>query len=138
MKAEAVFVDGLRFVARADSNRSIVVDGAAAGGGADSAIHPAELVLVGLIGCTGMDVVSILRKMRVEFTELRITAEAEREPDPPKPFTSIKVTYSFKGSSIPEDKVERAIQLSEERYCTVAASLERPVPVTHEYRITEE
>ncbi len=138
MKAEAVFVDGLRFVARADSNRSIVVDGAEAGGGADSAIHPTELLLVGLITCTGMDVVSILRKMRVAFADFRVAAEAEREPERPKAFTKIRLTYSLRGRDIPEDKVTRAIELSQERYCTAAASLRKAIPIVHTLAIEQE
>ena len=138
MKAEAVYVDGLRFVAAADSNRSVVVDGATAGGGADSAIHPTELLLVGLITCTGMDVVSILRKMRVVFREFRVSAEAEREPERPKAFTKIKLTYSVRGQDIPEDKLNRAIELSQERYCTAAASLRRALPLTHTFEILPE
>ena len=138
MKAEAVFVDGLRFVASADSNRSIVVDGAPGGGGEDSAIHPTELLLVGLITCTGMDVVSILRKMRVAFRQFRVSAEAEREAERPKAFTKIRLTYSIRGQDIPEDKVSRAIELSQERYCTAAASLRKAVPIIHTLAIEEE
>jgi putative redox protein len=138
MKAEAVYVDGLRFVAIADSNRSIVVDGAAAGGGADSAMHPTELLLVGLITCTGMDVASILQKMRVTFHEFRVRAEAEREPERPKAFTKITLTYSLKGRNIPEDRVSRAVELSQERYCTAAASLRKALPITHSIEIVEE
>ena len=138
MKAEAVHVDGLRFVASADSNRSVVVDGAAAGGGADSAIHPTELLLVGLITCTGMDVVSILRKMRITFHEFRVRAEAERDPERRKAFTAIKLMYSLRGTDVPRDKVERAIELSQERYCTAAASLRRELPITHSLSLEEE
>jgi putative redox protein len=138
MKAEAVFVDGLRFVASADSNRSIVVDGAPTGGGADTAIHPTELLLVGLITCTGMDVVSILRKMRVAFRDFRVTAEAEREPEYPKAFTAIRLTYSIRGRDVPEDKVTKAIELSQDRYCTASASLRKAVPIIHTLAIQNE
>jgi putative redox protein len=103
-------------------------------GGEDAGARPMELLLIGLGGCTGMDVVSILRKMRIEFESLSIELKAEKNDEHPKVYTKIEMKYVITGSDIPEDKFLRAIELSQERYCSVSAMLRK----TAEFQIAHE
>ncbi|HPT79295.1 MAG TPA: OsmC family protein [Candidatus Atribacteria bacterium] len=94
---------------------------------------PKKLLLAGLIGCTGIDVVSILKKMQVEPESLAIEAEAESSNEHPKVYTSIKLTFKFTGDNLPIDKLEKAVSLSQEKYCGVAAMLKKTAPI--EYKV---
>ncbi|MCE1229539.1 MAG: OsmC family protein [Firmicutes bacterium] len=93
---------------------------------------PKTLVLTALGGCTAVDVVSILEKMRVPLSGLDVHAEAELSGEHPKVFTSIHLTYSFKGTDLPLDKLQRAVSLSLDSYCGVSAMLAKGCPITHE------
>jgi len=88
-------------------------------------------MLVALAGCTGMDIVSILEKMRVEIQDLDIKVEGEVTEEHPKHFTSMHITYEFWGNDLPLDKLEKAVALSDEKYCGVSATLKKGIPVTH-------
>ena len=101
-------------------------------GGTDSGPRPKALLLSGLIGCTGMDVVSILRKMKIEGYGLRISADAEYTEEYPVVFRSIHVTYTFTGTGLPVDRVKHAVELSQEKYCGVSAILARSADLTWE------
>jgi putative redox protein len=90
-----------------------------------------ELVLIGLCGCTGYDVVSILRKKREAFTSLEVSAKAERAADPPQVYTDIKLTYRV-GGKVSRKAVEDAVRLSKEKYCSVSAMLEKTAKITTE------
>ncbi len=106
-------------------------------GGDNSGPRPKPLMLVALAGCTGMDVVSILKKMRVEYEGLTISVEANLREEQPKYYDEMKVIYHFVGKNLPMKKLERAVQLSEEQYCGVSALYRMAIPVTTEIRVTE-
>ncbi|MDZ7269946.1 MAG: OsmC family protein [candidate division KSB1 bacterium] len=129
------WVDGLRFVGKAYSNHSVVMDAAAEVGGGDAGLRPGEMVLLALAGCTGMDVVSLLKKMRVAFEAFEIAIDAEMAENYPKRFTKITVTYRVRGRDIPEDKLQRAIDLSRETYCSVSAQLRPGTELIYRYEI---
>lgn len=111
------------FQGETPSGHMVLLDAAPESGGSNQGSRPMELLLLALGGCTGMDVVSILRKMKQEFVEFSITAEGERAPEHPKVYTEITLVYSLKGPALDPAKVARAISLSEEKYCSVSAML---------------
>jgi len=110
----------------------IPLDAEASVGGQDQGPRPKPLILVALAGCTGMDVVSILNKMRVELEDFKVDVSGELTDEHPKYFNKIHITYSFKGKDLPMDKLEKAINLSQERYCGVSAMLIKVAELTHE------
>ena len=134
-QATVRWVEGLQFVANPPSNHAILLDGSGPGGGADSAVHPKELLLCAVAGCTGMDVISILNKMKVQVKAFEMTVSADEAEEHPKYYRSLKVTYVVRGENIPEDKVKKAVDLSSEKYCGVMATLRHPVEVNTEIRI---
>lgn len=129
--AVATWVEKQRFVATAGSNHSIVLDGDRVTGNS-----PAELVLLGLCGCTGYDVVSILGKKREPFTSVEVRAEAERSATPPTVYTDIRLVYRV-GGKVSHKAVEDAVKLSEERYCSVAAMLHKTAKISYTIEYTE-
>lgn len=124
--AKATWIDQQRFTGIADSGHGIAIDGDKTAGNS-----PMELVLIGLCGCTGYDVVSILKKKREPFTSLEVRAEAERAPEPPSVYTKIKLTYRV-GGKVSSKAVEDAVRLSEEKYCSVSAMLQKTAKITTE------
>ncbi len=116
---------------------TITVDLAKEAGGDDAGPRPKKLVLVAAAGCTGMDVVSILRKMRIELKGFNIQIEAEMSEEHPKQYTSMKVIYEFEGNDLPREKLEKAVRLSFENYCGVMAMYKKAIPITYEIRIKE-
>ena len=135
MKATVTLCGGMRFVGQADSGHAVVMDTTVAGGGLDSAVRPSELLLIGLAGCTGMDVISILKKKRQPVSGLEVVVHAEQAPDHPKRFTAMTVEYRVSGAGVDPAAVRRAIELSETTYCSVGASLREPVTVTTSFRV---
>jgi len=125
-EASVTWIENQRFNGHATSGHEIVVDGDKNGGNS-----PMELVLIGLCGCTGYDVASILRKKREPFTSLEVRAQAERASEPPTVYTKIKLIYRVGGKVSPK-AVEDAVRLSEEKYCSVAAMLKRTAEITFE------
>jgi len=130
----ATWTGGLRFVHRSGTGHAVVTDAPAAFGGSDSAATPMELVMLGLLGCTGVDVTSALQKMRQPLDSLEITGSGERAENHPKVFTKIHLVYTLTGD-LDAKKVERAISLSESTYCSVSAMLKASVEITREVRI---
>jgi putative redox protein len=124
--ARTTWIEMQRFNGVATSGHSIVVDGDKVGGNS-----PMELVLIGLCGCTGYDVVSILQKKREPFTSIEVRAQAERAADPPSVYTEIKLTYRI-GGKVSHKAVEDAVRLSKEKYCSVSAMLEKTAKITAE------
>ncbi len=94
-------------------------------------------MLTALAGCTGMDVVSILKKMRVEFDDFNVIVEGDLTEEHPKQFSKMHVIYAFKGKNLPLEKIQKAIDLSEERYCGVSATYRKAFEITSEIQITE-
>jgi putative redox protein len=124
--AKTTWIENHRFNAISDSGHPIVADGDKKTGNS-----PMELVLIGLCGCTGYDVVSILQKKREPFTSLEVRAQAERAKDPPSVYTEIKLTYRV-GGKVSRKAVEDAVRLSKEKYCSVSAMLEKTAKITAE------
>lgn len=113
----------------------IVIDANAEVGGEDRGPRPKPFMLLALAGCTGMDVVSILEKMRVELDDFNVIVEGELTEEHPKQYEKIHVIYEFKGKELPMDKLEKAINLSEERYCGVNAVYKKTIKMSYEIRI---
>jgi putative redox protein len=128
-------VKGVTFAGKADSSHWVVMDGPERAGGGGGGSSPKELLLLALGGCTANDVVSILTKKRapVEGLEIHLTAEVREEH--PQVFTSIHIEYVVFGSEVRPQDVERAIELSTTKYCSVSAMLQPTVGLTHSYRI---
>jgi putative redox protein len=124
--AKTTWIEKHRFDGISDSGHSTVVDGDKTGGNS-----PMELVLIGLCGCTGYDVVSILQKKREAFTSLEVRAEAERAKEPPSVYTQIKLTYRI-GGKVSRKAAEDAVRLSKEKYCSVSAMLQKTAKITTE------
>jgi putative redox protein len=128
MHASVKRVEGLTFVGKADSNHWVPMDGKAEHGGSDSAPSPKELVLMGLAGCTAFDVEGILRKRRLDVRSLSVEADADLSVEHPRVFTEVRLDYRIEGTAATSE-VERAIRLSQEKYCAVSAMLRKAVPI---------
>jgi putative redox protein len=109
----------------------LVVDAAPEVGGQDLGVRPKELMLTAVAGCTGMDVVSILKKMRVELSFFNVKVEANMTEEHPKHFDEMKLIYQFKGNNLDEAKLKKAVELSMERYCGVSVVYKKAMPVTY-------
>ncbi len=114
---------------------TLTIDLAEEAGGNDAGPRPKKLVLAAATGCTGLDVVEILKKMRIDIKSFAIDVEADLTTEYPITYTSIKVIYEFEGDNLPKDKIERACRLSFDSYCGVMALLKKAIPVTYEIRI---
>lgn len=136
--AKVKWIDGLRFVAADNLGHSIVMDASKKLGGEASGFSPMQLLLVALGGCTGMDVVHILRKQRQQVNDLEVSVSGKRVKEPPKVYNSIHVEYRIKGKSIKETAVQRAIQLSEDKYCSARAMLRAKCELTSSYVVQEQ
>jgi len=136
-KAYLKQVKGITFAGKTDSNHWITVDGPVNFGGSDAGIRPKELLLLSLAGCTASDVVSILQKKRVKLDDFEINISAEMTEEHPKVFKKIDLEYVFYGDNIAEKDVERAIELSETKYCGVTAMLEKALEINHTYKIVK-
>ena len=134
MEAKVIWNDGMSFTAKLDGF-DIIIDADESVGGKNLGPRPKGLTLISLAGCTGMDVISILKKMRVDVDSFEVSTEASLTEEHPKRFKSIKLIYEFKGTDIPLDKVKKAVSLSEERYCGVSETLKPKVEITNEIRI---
>ncbi len=128
-------IKGITFAGKTDSNHWITMDGPEEFGGSNAGIRPKELLLVGLGGCTGSDVVSILQKKRINLQDFEINISAEVAEQHPQVFTKIHIEYVFYGNDLPAKDIERAIELSQTKYCSVTKMLEKAAEVTHSYRI---
>jgi putative redox protein len=125
MEAKAIWIDKERYLGEASSRHALVMDA----GTEKTANSPMELVLIALCGCTGSDVVGILRKKREPFSSLEVRAHAERASGYPAVFTEIKLIYRV-GGKVSRKAVEDAVRLSKEKYCSVSAMLERTAKIT--------
>jgi putative redox protein len=137
MSAQAKLATGMRFEVEAGSGHHVTLDAAEHGGGQNEGFRPMEMLLVGLAGCTGMDVISILRKKRQQVTGYEVHVTGVRAEDHPMVFVEITVEHIVTGYHIQTEAVARAIQLSEERYCGAGAMLGKVAHLTHTYRIVE-
>ncbi len=138
MDARVTLMQNMTFRGIADSGHEIRMDTGLEGGGEDSAVRPMELVALAMGGCSGMDVISILRKKRQEITHFDVRLHLERAGEYPKIFTSAWIEYEVGGQAVDETAVIRAIQLSTDKYCPVYAMLSEVFPIELRYRILDE
>jgi len=136
-EARVRWVNGMQFVGETGSGHAIVLD-APPPGGRNTGASPMELLLVGLGGCTAMDVVNILGKKRQPFRGVEVNVQGVQREEPPNYYTDIHVEYVVYGKGVSEKAVEQAIALSEEKYCSAAAMMNKVANITTSFRIVEE
>lgn len=117
------------------NGHSLVIDAESVSGGENRGPRPKPLMLAALGGCTAMDVVAILKKMRVELAGLNVTVEGDLTEEYPKHFYKIHVIYEFSGKDLPMDKLKKAVELSEEKYCGVTAVYRKALEISSEIRV---
>ncbi|MCS7164445.1 MAG: OsmC family protein [Thermodesulfovibrio sp.] len=137
LRAKVKWTGGMQFVGQSGTNHAIVMDGSPDFGGENTGMRPMELLLVGLGGCSGMDIVSILTKKKQDVRGIEINVKGKQPDDYPKRFTEIEIEFIIKGKNLSEEAVKRAIQLSMEKYCSVKATLEHSAKIIHSYKIEE-
>ncbi len=137
MRARVKWIEGVAWLAEADSGHGLIIDGSPAIGGRNLGPRPMELVLAGLGGCTAMDVIEILRKQRQDVTDCVIEVDAERAETVPKVFTRIHLHYTVTGRALKPAAVERAVTLSAEKYCSVSAMLQSTASIHHTWSVVD-
>ena len=138
MKTRVKFVEDMQFVGTADSGHAVVMDAPASVGGKNTGTKPSELLLMGLGGCTGMDVISILRKKKQDVTNFEMNVSGETPEGHPRSFTDIHIEYIVAGKNISEDAVKRAIELSQEKYCMVGNTIGKAAKITYSFKVIQE
>lgn len=137
MKARVKWVQDVLFVGESGSGHALVMDGAPEAGGRNLGVRPMELVLLGVGGCTSVDVVSILKKQRQNVLDCVAELQAERAQSDPKVFTKIHIHFVVTGKGLKEEQVKRAIELSADKYCSASLMLKPQVAITHDFKIVE-
>ena len=137
MKAEINWKQKVRFDVTTQTGHEIVMDGSAEHGGENAGARPMELLLAGMGGCTSFDVVGILKKARADLKSLKVLMEAERAKEVPHVFTKIHVHFIVEGTGLKESLVERAIELSAQKYCSASIMLGQTANITHSFKILE-
>ena len=137
MNISVSWVDGMLMVGKSHSGHSITMDGPPEIGGENLGVRPMEMLLLGVAGCTMIDVVTTLKKMRQELTHCETKVNAERADDHPKVFTDIHIQFIIKGKGLDTKKVEKAITLSAEKYCSASIMLGKTASITHDFEIVE-
>jgi len=138
VNAKVTLENNMQFNGRADSGHTLVMDADDSSGGQNKGFRPMELLLVGFGGCTGMDVISILRKKRQEVTGLEMNVKGEKADSHPHIYKEVHIEYVVRGKAVQKEAVERAIALSLDKYCSVGATLAKAGTITHSFRIVEE
>jgi putative redox protein len=138
MKSRIKLVENMQFVGTADSGHSVVMDGPPSVGGEDSGARPSELLLTGFGGCSGMDVISILRKKKQDVTSFEMNVDGTTAENHPRYFTDIHIEYVITGRDISEDAVKRSIDLSLDKYCMVGTTIKKAANITYSYKIIQE
>lgn len=137
MKARIKWIEGVSFAGQTESGHAVVMDGAPEAGGRNLGPRPMEMLLLGLGGCTSFDVVLILRKSRQQVTDCVAEIEATRAATDPKVFTRIHVHFVVTGEALDAKRVEQAIRLSAEKYCSASIMLGKTAEITHDFEIIE-
>jgi len=135
-KIECKWISNMSFEAEVNDH-PVIFDTDEASGGDNKGPKPKTMLLASLAGCTGMDVISILKKMRIEPVYFNIIVEGELTEDHPKYFDNIHIIYEFKGTKLEKEKLEKAIELSQEKYCGVTAMLSKSSEIKYDIRIIE-
>jgi putative redox protein len=138
LTATVDLVDGMTFRATSGTGHQVVMGAAPEVGGAELGPRPMEMLLLGLGGCTGMDVISMLRKMRQDVTSYQIRLNGDRATEHPTTFTAIGVEHVIRGRALSAEAVKRAVELSANRYCSAAAMLRRAAHMDETYRIIDD
>lgn len=138
VEARVTYVDGLQFVGQASSGHAIVMDGDTINGGSNTGLRPTELLLIGLGSCSGMGIVSILKKKKQDVRSLEIIVRGEKEESYPQKFNGITMEFRVRGRNLSEEAVKRAVELSMEKYCAVKATLESSPEMNFSFTILEE
>nr|WP_319572509.1 OsmC family protein [uncultured Draconibacterium sp.] len=133
---DMAWTDKLAFETDMDGHK-VVIDATEEVGGSDLGPRPKKLMLTALAGCTGIDVVMILKKMKVELDAFNVIVEGELTEEYPKYYNKMTIVYQFKGKDLPMDKLEKAVKLSEEKYCGVSAVYRQAMEMKTEIRIVE-
>ena len=137
MNISVNWVDGLLMVGKSDSGHTITMDGPPESGGENLGVRPMEMLLLGVAGCTMIDIVTTLKKMRQDLSHLETKINAERATDHPKVFTNIHIQFILKGQNLDEKKVDKAITLSAEKYCSASIMLGETATITHDFEVIE-
>ncbi|HQA03450.1 MAG TPA: OsmC family protein [Thermodesulfovibrio thiophilus] len=135
LKAKIKWTGGLQFIGQSGTGHAIVMDGSPDYGGEDTGMRPMELLLVGLGGCSGMDIASILSKKKQDVRGIEINVQGKQAEDYPKRFIEIEIEFTVKGKNLSEEAVKKAVELSMEKYCSVKATLEHSAKIIHSYKI---
>jgi len=138
MKARIKWVQDVTFLGESGSGHSVVMDGAPEAGGRNLGFRPMEMLLLGLGGCSAFDVVMILKRGREQVTDCVVEVEAERAATDPKVFTHIRLRYIVSGKALDLKKVERAVTLSADKYCSASAILNKTAQITHTVELVQE
>ena len=137
MTARVKWVEQRTFLGESGSGHTVVMDGAPESGGRDLGVRPMEMLLLGLGGCTAFDVIDILQRGREPIDDLAIEIAGERTDEIPKVFKKIRVRYIVTGKGLSRDKVERAVKLSADKYCSATIMLGAVAEITHEIEIVD-
>ena len=137
MQARVKWLDNMTFVGESGSGHAVVMDAAPDVGGSDLGVRPMEMLLMGMGGCSAIDVMMILKKSRQTVSDCWIELSAERAEDHPKVFTKIHAHFVVVGDGLSDKHVARAVQLSAEKYCSASIMLGQVAEVTHDYEIRE-
>ena len=135
MATKVIWKGDMSFEGKTESNHRIWMDMAEKSGGHDQGPRPGDLVLVSLAGCTAVDVVNILKKMRERLDDLEVIVNSEKVDQHPRVYKKIEIQFNLKGKNLKQDNVEKAIQLSLDKYCSVKTMLEKTAEISHRYNI---
>ena len=137
MKCRVKWLDHMTFVGESDSGHAVVMDAAPESGGRNMGVRPMEMLLLGLGGCTAFDVVMILKKSRQAIVDCEVKIDSDRAQEVPKVFTRIHVHFIISGTRLDATKVDRAVKLSAEKYCSASKMLSETAEITHDFEIVE-
>ncbi|MBC7982869.1 MAG: OsmC family protein [Candidatus Obscuribacterales bacterium] len=136
MQARIKWVQDVMFVGESGSGHAVVMDGSPDAGGRNLGCRPMEMLLLGLGGCSAFDVVTILKRGREQIKDCIVEITAERAATDPRVFTNIHLVYKLSGENLDTQKIERAINLSAEKYCSASAMLGATAKITHTYELS--
>ncbi len=138
MKIEMNWAGGMKFESTSAFGHKISTDASEEQGGKSEGYKPTELILYGIAGCTGIDIVRLMKKQRQEMTSLKIEVIAHQRDDYPKPFHTFEIKFIAKGKNLEEKRLQKAINMSEEKYCVVSQTMQEKAVITTSYEIIEE
>ncbi|MCZ6470343.1 MAG: OsmC family protein [Gammaproteobacteria bacterium] len=137
MKCRVKWLDHMTFVGESASGHAVVMDAAPESGGRNMGVRPMEMLLLGLGGCTAFDVVMILKKSRQDIVDCEVTIDSDRAQEVPKVFTRIHIHFIVSGKKLDAVKVDKAVNLSADKYCSASKMLSATADITHDFEIVE-